>query len=191
MGGLAGAGARALGPLVAERLGADYVDRLILTSVARHVGATVARSLADNFPSIDTLRQASPEAIEAIHEIGPSIAESVHAHLQNEENWAVVEKLRTAGVALEAESREAAGPKPLDGKTVVITGTLSRWGRQQAQDLVRSLGGKPTSSVSKKTDLVVAGENAGSKKDKAEQLGIEILNEEAFAQRIGEDNPAP
>ena len=72
------------------------------------------------------------------------------------------------------------------GKTVVVTGSLTRWGRQQAQDLVRSLGGKPTSSVSKKTDLVVAGENAGSKKDKAEKLGIEILNEEEFAELIGE-----
>jgi DNA ligase (NAD+) len=152
----------------------------------RHVGATVARALADGFTSIDRLREATPEEIEALHEIGPAIAASVHGFLQNEGNWSVIEKLRKAGVTLEGEAQVETGPRPLEGKTVVITGTLSRWGRQQAQDLVRSLGGKPTSSVSKKTDLVVAGENAGSKREKAEKFGVEILDEEGFAELIGE-----
>ena len=152
----------------------------------RHVGATVARALADRFSSIDKLREATPEEIEALHEIGPAIAASVHGFLQNEDNWSVVGKLRSAGVRLEGEEKEDTGPGLLEGKTVVVTGSLSRWGRQQAQDLVRAHGGKPTSSVSKKTDLVVVGENAGSKKDKAEKFGIEILDEEAFARLIGE-----
>ena len=151
----------------------------------RHVGATVARALAEGFISIDRLREAAPEDIEALHEIGPAIAASVYGFLRNDENWSVIEKLRKAGVRLEGEEREDTGPGLLEGKTVVITGTLSRWGRQQAQDLVRSLGGKPTSSVSKKTDLVVAGENAGSKREKAERLGIDILDEDAFARLIG------
>ena len=155
----------------------------------RHVGATVARTLADHFGSIDRLRDASAEEIEAIHEIGAVIAESVHAFLRDENNAAVIDKLRAAGLNLEAEQREKEGPKPLDGKTVVVTGSLSRWGRQQAQDAVRAAGGKPTSSVSKKTDLVVAGENAGSKLEKAKELekehGIEILDEDEFAARIG------
>ena len=151
----------------------------------RHVGATVARTLADNFGSIDRLRDASAEEIEAIHEIGGAIAESVNAFLTNENNAAVIEKLRDAGLTLEGEEQTEAGPKPLEGKTVVVTGSLSRWGRQQAQDEVRSAGGKPTSSVSKKTDLVVAGENAGSKLEKARELEIEILDEDEFARLIG------
>lgn len=158
--------------------------RVLFALGIRHIGATVARALSDNFHTIDTLRNTPPEEIEAVHEIGGAIAQSIHAYLNNAENWAVIEKLRTAGVTFASEAPADTGPKPLDGKTVVVTGTLSRWGRQQIQDLVRSLGGKPTSSVSKKTDLVIIGENAGSKKDKAEELGIEILNEEAFAKMI-------
>ena len=153
----------------------------------RHVGATVARTLADHFGSIDRLRDASAEDIEAIHEIGGAIAQSVHAFLGDENNAAVIEKLRAAGLNLEAEQQAPAGPKPLDGKTVVITGSLSRWGRQQAQDAVRSAGGKPTSSVSRKTDLVVAGENAGSKLEKAKELEIEVLTEDEFAEMIGDE----
>ena len=151
----------------------------------RHVGATVARTLADHFGSIDELGKASAEEIEAIHEIGGAIAESVNAFLTDENNAAVIEKLRDAGLTLEGEKQSDAGPKPLEGKTVVVTGSLSRWGRQQAQDAVRSAGGKPTSSVSKKTDLVVAGENAGSKLEKARELEIEILDEDGFARLIG------
>lgn len=158
--------------------------RVLFALGIRHIGATVARALADNFHTIDKLRETPPEEIEAVHEIGATIAQSIHAYLNNDENWAVIEKLRTAGVTLETEAPTDTGPKPLEGKTVVVTGTLSRWGRQQIQDLVRTLGGKPTSSVSKKTDLVIVGENAGSKKDKAESLGIEILDEEAFAKLI-------
>lgn len=160
--------------------------RLLFALGIRHIGATVARALADNFHTIDKLRETSPEEIEAVHEIGGAIAQSIHAYLNTEENWIVIEKLRTAGVTLEAEAPKDTGPKLLEGKTVVVTGTLSRWGRQQIQELVRSLGGKPTSSVSKKTDLVIVGENAGSKKDKAESLGIEILDEDAFAELIGQ-----
>ena len=151
----------------------------------RHVGATVARTLADHFGSIDRLREASAEDIEAIHEIGGAIADSVHAFLKDENNAAVIEKLRDAGLTLEGEKLSDAGDGPLKGKTVVVTGSLSRWGRQQAQDAVRSAGGKPTSSVSKKTDLVVAGENAGSKLEKARELEIEILDEDGFARLIG------
>ena len=159
--------------------------RVLFALGIRHVGATVARSIADAFRSIDRLRAASVEELEAVHEIGPAIAQSIRAHLDNEANWEVVEKLRLSGVTLESGQAEQEGPRLLEGKTVVVTGTLSRWGRQQAQDLVRKLGGKPTSSVSKKTDLVVVGENPGSKAEKAETLGIEILDEDAFADLVG------
>ncbi len=163
--------------------------RVLFALGIRHVGATVARTLSDNFHSIDRLRDIPPEEIAAIHEIGGAIAESIHTYLNIESNWAIVEKLRAAGINLESEAPADTGPKPLDGKTVVVTGTFTRWGRQQAQDLIRALGGKPTSSVSGKTDLVIAGEKAGSKRTKAEQLGIDILDEEAFFSKyVREEN---
>ena len=169
--------------------------RVLFALGIRHIGATVARALSDNFHSIDRLRGTPPEEIEAVHEIGAAIAESIHTYLNIESNWAIVEKLRAAGINLESEAPADTGPKPLDGKTVVVTGTFTRWGRQQAQDLIRALGGKPTSSVSGKTDLVIAGENAGSKLAKARQMknkenkDIEILNEEEFFSKyIGEEN---
>ena len=161
--------------------------RVLFALGIRHIGATVARTLADHFHSIDRLRETPPEKIEAVHEIGAAIAESIHAYLADEGNWAIVKKLRKAGVTLASESPAEDAPKPLDGDTVVVTGTLSRWGRQQVQDLIRALGGTPTSSVSKKTDLVIAGERAGSKRAKAEQLGIEILDEAAFVKLIGDN----
>ena len=162
--------------------------RVLFALGIRHIGATVARALSDNFHSIDRLRDTQPEEIEAVHEIGSAIAESIHTYLNTESNWTIVEKLRASGINLESEAPADTGPKPLDGKTVVVTGTFSRWGRQQAQDLIRALGGKPTSSVSGKTDLVIAGEKAGSKRTKAEQLGIDVLNEEEFVELIGEEN---
>ena len=162
--------------------------RVLFALGIRHIGATVARTLSDNFHNIDRLRETPPEEIEAVHEIGTAIAESIHAYLNIDSNWAIVEKLRAAGINLKSEAPADTGPKPLKDKTVVVTGTFTRWGRQQAQDLIRALGGKPTSSVSGKTDLVIAGEKAGSKRTKAEQLGIDILDEEAFVELIGEEN---
>ena len=162
------------------------VHRVLFALGIRHIGATVARNLTHHFGSFHQLRKASAEEIEAVHEIGAAIAQSIHVYLNDETNWAIVEKLQAAGLNLVAEKQADTGPKVLEGKTVVITGTLTRWGRQQAQDLVRTHGGKPTSSVSKKTDLLVAGENAGTKQAKAEELGIKILDENAFASLIGE-----
>ena len=185
--------------------------RVLFALGIRHIGATVARALSDNFHSIDRLRETPPEEIAAVHEIGAAIAESIHTYLDDNSNWDwmgwvfnpspniyvhidkggdwnLIKKLRAAGINLESETPADTGPKPLEGKTVVVTGTFTRWGRQQAQDLIRALGGKPTSSVSSKTDLVIAGEKAGSKLAKAEQLGIDVLNEEKFIELIGEEN---
>ena len=185
--------------------------RVLFALGIRHIGATVARALSDNFHSIDRLRDTPPEEIAAVHEIGAAIAESIHAYLDDNSNWDwmgwvfnpspniyvhidkggdwnLIKKLRAAGINLESEAPADTGPKPLEGKTVVVTGTFTRWGRQQAQDLIRALGGNPTSSVSGKTDLVIAGEKAGSKRTKAEQLGIDVLNEEKFIELIGEEN---
>ena len=162
--------------------------RVLFALGIRHIGATVARTLSDNFHNIDRLRDTPPEEIEAVHEIGAAIAESIHTYLNIKSNWAIVEKLRAAGINLESETPADTGPKPLADEIVVITGTFTRWGRQQAQDRIRALGGTPTSSVSGKTTLVIAGEKAGSKLAKAEQLGIKILDEEAFVELISEEN---
>ena len=147
----------------------------------RHIGATVARNLANAFGSIDALKGASEEDLLAVDEIGPTIAASLKAYLDNSENWEVIEKLREAGVRLH-EDRPAENEKgrPFDGKTVVITGTLERWSRQEVQEMVRTMGGRPTSSVSAKTDLLIAGQKAGSKRTKAEELGIPIVDEQAL-----------
>jgi len=167
---------------------AQPLDRVLFALGIRHVGVTVARSLADAFGSIDALRTAATDDIVAVHEIGPTIAQSVHDFFRNEQNAQVVEKLRAAEVTFESEQSLDKGPKPLEGKTVVITGTLSRWNRQEIQDIIRHLGGKATSSVSKQTDLVIAGENAGSKREKALGLDVEVLDETGFAERF--DLPA-
>lgn len=156
--------------------------RVLFALGIRHIGATVARNLADAFGSIDALKAVSEEDLLAVDEIGPTIATSLRAYLDNDDNWRVIEKLRMAGLQLEAESGETGDLtiRPFDGKVVVVTGTLERWSRQEAQDLVRQLGGRPTSSVSAKTDLLIAGEKAGSKKTKAEELGIEIVDEKTL-----------
>ena len=164
------------------------LSRLLFALGIRHIGATVARSLADAVGSIDALHAATEDELLEIDEIGPIIVESLRDHLSNEHNWAVVEKLRAAGVNLEDDQRVSTDrPLALDGKTVVVTGTLERWGRNEIQELIRDLGGKSTSSVSKKTDLLIAGEAAGSKLKKAQDLKIDILDEAGFAKLIGED----
>ena len=161
------------------------LSRLLFGLGVRHIGVTVARSLASAFGSIDALREASEEELLEVDEIGPTIVQSLKDHLRNDRNRAVIEKLKAAGVSARSERRETlTAPPLLAGKTVVVTGSLERWGRSEIEDLIRELGGKPTSSVSKKTDLVVAGEAAGSKKRKAEELGIKILDEDGFATLI-------
>ncbi|MGE5407287.1 MAG: NAD-dependent DNA ligase LigA [Syntrophothermus sp.] len=142
------------------------------------VGAVTAEALADHFGSIDALHEADPEAIEEVEGVGPIMAVQIHESLADEDTWALVEKLREKGLRLEAdasERRRAGGP--LEGKTVVLTGTLPRLTREEAAALVKSAGGKVTSSVSKKTDFVVAGESPGAKLAKAESLGTRVLDE--------------
>jgi DNA ligase (NAD+) len=142
------------------------------------VGYVTAEALADHFGSIDALREADPERIEEVEGVGPIMAVQIAESLADEPTWKLVEKLREKGLRLEADpsERRAAGG-PLEGKTVVLTGTLPELTREQAAALVKSAGGKVTNSVSKKTDYVVAGESPGTKLAKAESLGTEILDE--------------
>ena len=148
----------------------------------RHVGANVARALATHFRSMQALMTAAPEDIAAIDGVGPKIAASVHEFFSVKKNVAVVERLREAGVVLEEEVEEPDAPQTLAGLTFVLTGTLQSYKRTEAAKLLEAMGAKCTGSVSKKTSYVIAGEAAGSKLTKAEQLGVPVLDESALVQ---------
>lgn len=148
----------------------------------RHVGANVARVLATHFRSMQALMTAAPEDIAAIDGVGPKIAASVHEFFFVKKNVAVVERLREAGVVLEEEVEEPDAPQTLAGLTFVLTGTLQNYKRTEAAKLLEAMGAKCTASVSKKTSYVIAGEAAGSKLAKAEQLGVPVLDESALEQ---------
>jgi DNA ligase (NAD+) len=142
------------------------------------VGYVTAEALADHFGSIDALHEADPEQIDEVEGVGPIMAVQIAESLADDLTWALVEKLKEKGLRLEAdESERRASGGPLEGKTVVLTGTLPELTREEAAALVKAAGGKVTNSVSKKTDYVVAGESPGSKLAKAESLGTEVLDE--------------
>jgi len=161
------------------------LERLIFALGIRHVGIGAARTLAQTYGSLDALRAASEDELQRIHEVGPRMAESIREFFSNPANLTVIEKLRRAGVRL-AEEKKAAGRQPLAGKTLVLTGALEKFTREQAGERIRALGGHVASAVSARTDYVIAGSGAGSKLDKARALGITILDEEAFLQMIHE-----
>jgi DNA ligase (NAD+) len=142
------------------------------------VGYVTAEALADHFGSIDALHVADPELIEEVEGVGPIMAVQIAESITDERTWELVEKLREKGLRLEQDASERrAGGGPLEGKTLVLTGTLPELTREEAGALIKAAGGKVVNSVSKKTDYVVAGENPGSKLAKAEQLETEILDE--------------
>jgi DNA ligase (NAD+) len=156
--------------------------RLVFALGIRHVGSEMAEVLAGHFGSLDALAGASVEELGAIPTVGPKIAESVHAWFQDDSNRRLVEKLRRAGVRLEGEA--AAREGPLSGLSFVVTGTLSRWSRNEAEGLIKGLGGAVGSSVTKKTDYLVMGDSPGSKLQKAQEYGTKILGEEEFLQLV-------
>ncbi|HYC82457.1 MAG TPA: NAD-dependent DNA ligase LigA [Solirubrobacterales bacterium] len=145
------------------------------------VGYVTAEALADHFGSIDALREADPEQIEEVEGVGPIMAEQIAENLADDPTWALVERLKSKGLKLEADpSERRASGGPLEGKTVVLTGTLPELTREEAAALVKSAGGKVTNSVSKKTDYLIAGDNPGSKLAKAEKFETEILDEDGL-----------
>lgn len=164
--------------------------RILVALSIRHVGPTAARALAEAFGSLDAIATASPDALAIVDGVGPTIASAVVEWFTVDWHRAIVEKWRAAGVQLETPGFDpsAAASRLLAGVAVVITGTLPTLTRDEAAEAVRAAGGKVTSSVSKKTQFVVAGENAGSKYDKAVELGITILDEPAF-NRLLKDGP--
>lgn len=148
------------------------------------IGAVNARNLARRFGSIDALAAATTEQIAETYGIGDVLAESIAEHLAMEEECALIEKLRLAGLQL-AGDEPAASEGPLNGKTLVLTGTLPNMTRDQAREQIEAAGGRVTSSVSKKTDFVVAGVEAGSKLEKAQRLDVAVLDEDGLVALIG------
>ncbi len=161
------------------------LDRLLYGLGIRYVGEHMARVLIDHFGSIEALRNASYEDLIQIPEVGPVVAESVVTFFQQPENLKLLEKLKKAGIRLEQAREERKKSDLLAGKTFVFTGALKSFTREEAQRLVEELGGRAASSVSRRTDYVVVGENPGSKAERARQLGIPMITEEEFKKMIG------
>jgi DNA ligase (NAD+) len=158
--------------------------RLLVGLNIRHVGTHVAQVLARAFGSIDRLAAASEDEIDAVPEIGPEIAATVREWFDEDENRALIEKLRAAGVRLADDVVGDDAPKTLDGVTLVLTGGLATISREEATERAQAAGARVASSVSKKTTFVVAGENPGTKLTKAEALGVEVIDEAAFLERL-------
>jgi DNA ligase (NAD+) len=193
--------------LALERMGAKSVDNLLAGIEAskqkplskllaalniRHVGGTTAELLAEHFGHLakddaadqaDGLMEADEEDLLAVDGIGPELAKSVRAFFDSDDGRSLIQRLRSAGVNMVQPRRAVSAAGPFAGKTVVLTGTLEQLGRKEAQELIKSLGGKSAGSVSKKTDLVIAGAKAGSKLKKARELGIEVIDEAEFLER--------
>ncbi|MGC6442935.1 MAG: NAD-dependent DNA ligase LigA [Rubripirellula sp.] len=154
--------------------------RLLASLSIRHVGPRVAKLITKQYPTLDQLLAASIEDLSGIHEIGQAIAESVHAFCQSDYGLEILRDLEAAGVEVNEAQSDLSRDSPIAGKTVVVTGSLQQFTRDEIKGLIEDLGGRAAGSVSKKTDFLIAGEKAGSKLAKAKSLGVRVLTEEDF-----------
>jgi DNA ligase (NAD+) len=159
------------------------LERVIYGLGIRFVGERTAQFLAEHFGSMEALENAGVEELQDVNEVGPRIAESIVEFFSNPQNRKLVERLGKAGLAFHGQKKERR--TKLAGKTFVLTGTLARYTRDEAKKLIEDAGGKVTGSVSKKTDYVVAGTDAGSKLDKAKELGVPVINEKEMEKIAG------
>ncbi|NUM55461.1 MAG: NAD-dependent DNA ligase LigA [Candidatus Hydrogenedentes bacterium] len=163
------------------------LSRLLTGLGIRHVGEHTGEVLASHYGSIDKLMDAPVAGLSDIHEIGSVVAASVHDFFHTEENRDLIARLKECGLAMRETARAAtAGPRPFDGKTFVVTGTLQKYTRDGIHDRIKALGGRAASNISGNTDYLVAGEKAGSKLNKARQLGVKVLSEDEFEQLAGD-----
>ena len=158
------------------------LERVIYGLGIRMVGERTAQFLAENFGSMEALEHAGVEELQNVNEVGPRIAESIVEFFSIPANRKLVERLGEAGLAFKGKKKER-GTK-LAGKTFVLTGTLAKHTRDEAKKMIEDAGGKVTGSVSKKTDYVVAGADAGSKLDKAKELGVAVIDEEGLEKLV-------
>ena len=182
-----------LGPVMAKKLIAAIEESKLRTLAnvvfglgVRHVGKTMAETITRVYPSMDALRNAKVDDLANIEGVGVIIAQSIHDFLKNEKNLEVIERLANAGLSMTQEIEKPSLPQTLEGMTFVLTGTLVESGftRDEAGEKLKAYGAKVSSSVSKKTSYVICGEAAGSKRTKAESLGVPILTEQDFLQLI-------
>ena len=162
--------------------------RVLVALSIRHVGPTAARALATEFGDLRAIEEASTEQLAAVEGVGPTIAAAVTEWFTVDWHRAIVEKWRAAGVRM-ADERDASTPRTLEGLTIVVTGSLTGFSRDEAKEAILTRGGKASGSVSKKTDYVVAGDAPGSKYDKAVELGVPILDEDGFRQLLADGPP--
>ena len=167
-----------------ERSKKAELARVIFALGIRFVGERTGQLLANHFGSLDKLEQASTEELTQAEEVGPRVAEAIREFFEEKRNRAVIEKLRAAGLQFEQKQTRKTGGK-LEGKQFVLTGTLPTWSRDEARQMIEDAGGRVVGSVSKKTDYVVVGADAGSKLDKARALGIETLDEAGLRELLG------
>ena len=158
----------------------NELDKLLFALGIRHVGAKVARILATEFGSMEKLQQAQPEELAQIRDIGDKIAESAVTWLNVPANIDLVERLAAAGLTMTFTPPASQEDNPFFGKTLVFTGTMPTLGRAEAKTMAQDVGAKVSGSVSKKTDYVIAGAEAGSKLEKAQQLGVTVIDEAEF-----------
>ena len=161
--------------------------RVLVALSIRHVGPTASRALAQAYGSMEKIRNASEEELAGIDGVGPTIASAVREWFSVDWHCRILDAWAAAGVRMEDEQDEAV-PRTLEGLTVVVTGSLENWSRDESKEAIIARGGRASGSVSKKTDFVVAGENAGSKLTKAESLGLTVLDEEGF-ERLLQNGP--
>ena len=174
-----------------ERSKSTSLDRLLFALGIRDVGRVTAGALARHFGSLDALREASEEELQEVSDVGEIVARRVHEFFRRDENLRVIEALRVRGVEWpESRGAPAQAAGPLRGKTLVLTGILEGMTRDEARERIASAGGRVTSSVSKKTDYLVAGANAGSKRAKAEKLGVDIIDQPQLLALLSPDNQA-
>ncbi len=165
------------------------LHRLINGLNIRHVGAHLAETLAEHFGNMDRLMAATETELCGIYDVGEAVAKSVRDFFGNADNRALIERLREHGLTMAVESRAAQGKKrPFEGKTFVVTGALKNYSRESIQDRIKQLGGRASTSVSAKTDFLLAGESAGSKLEKARKLGVAVLTEEEFERMTETDD---
>jgi DNA ligase (NAD+) len=156
---------------------ATTLPRFVFGLGIRHVGEATAKELARHFGTLDAIMAASVDELLLVQDVGPVVASSIHTFFAQAHNREVVEQLRACGVHWDESTPGQAGPKPLAGKTFVITGTLPTLSRDEAKDRLEAAGAKVAGSVSKKTSYVLAGTEAGSKLDKAQELGVSVIDE--------------
>ncbi len=171
-----------------ERSKSNNLDKLIFALGIRHIGQKMAKTIVQAFPSMRQLMDASFEDIYAINDVGEAIAESLTTYFKKEESIRLIATLSNLGLTMTYQSTAKDTPSLFRGKTVVLTGTLNQYSRNEAQTIIENLGGSVSSSVSKKTDYIVAGTEAGSKLTKGLELGITILSEGEFKKMINEES---